>query len=86
VNSKNICSKPGEFGGVFSKSSFGWFPGPLFLWPSDSPHERKNADWKTPKKGQPSLGKFSQIGYRTRYELQIFKSPFRVLATHKNQI
>jgi len=34
------------------------------------------------KKGQSSLGRFSQIGYKTRYELQIFKSPFRVLATH----
>jgi hypothetical protein len=45
VNSKNICSKPGEFGGVFPKKSFGWFPGPLFIRP------RKNADWKMPKKG-----------------------------------
>ncbi len=38
-----------------------------------------------PKKGQSSLGEFNQIGYKTRYELQIFKSPFRVLATHKNK-
>jgi hypothetical protein len=82
VNSKNICSKPGEFGGVFPKTSFAWFRGPLFIWPSDSPQERKNAEWKMPKEGQSSLGKFSQIGYKTRYELQIFKSPFRVLATH----
>ncbi len=82
VNSKNICLKPGEFGGVFPNTSFGWFPGPLFIWPSDSPQERKIADWKMPKKGQSSLGRFSQIGCKTRYELQIFKSPFRVLATH----
>lgn len=77
VNSKNICSKPGEFGGVFPKTSFGWFRGSLFIWPSGSTQEIKNAFWKMPKKGQSSLGRFSQIGYKTRYELQIYK-----LATH----